>query len=179
MRWGMLSVRPTSPRAVAAAMAAVATSVLPLPVGVVSTTLAPDTSSMTASSCAAYSSKLKRRKLKSKAEVESITSQFSFKRLVPRQFQLGFHRVNLHRPTMPFTVVAHSVIASYIASAPTPAPPSSVNPTMTRVRLPMFDPAPLSMAWQILRLLGHVVGCRCIIETSTVNQERRARYACR
>jgi hypothetical protein len=42
-----------------------------------------------------------RRKLNSKAEVESSTSQLSFKRLVPasRRFQLGFDRVKLHRPT--------------------------------------------------------------------------------
>ena len=46
----------TSPLAVAAAIAAVATRVLPLPVGVVRSTLLPSTSSMMASSCASYSS---------------------------------------------------------------------------------------------------------------------------
>ena len=45
-----------SPPAVAAAIAAVATIVLPLPVGVVNKTLLPSTSSRMASSCASYSS---------------------------------------------------------------------------------------------------------------------------
>ena len=42
------------------------------------------------------------RKLKLKAELESSSSCFSFKRLDPssRRFQHGFHRFNLHRLTM-------------------------------------------------------------------------------
>ena len=45
---------------------------------------------------------LKRRKLKSKAKLESSSSYFSFKALSSRRFQLGFDRVDLHRPTSPF-----------------------------------------------------------------------------
>ena len=39
------------------------------------------------------------RKLKLKTKLESRISCFSFKRLGPGGFSLGFHRFNLHRPT--------------------------------------------------------------------------------
>ena len=41
-----------------------------------------------------------RRKLKSKAKLESRMSYFRFKALSSRRFQLGFHRFNLHRLTL-------------------------------------------------------------------------------
>jgi len=42
----------------------------------------------------------KRRKLNLKPKLETGSSCFSFKRLVPVAFQLGLHRFNLHRPTL-------------------------------------------------------------------------------
>jgi hypothetical protein len=44
---------------------------------------------------------LYRPKLKLKANFESSSSHISFQALSSRQFQLGFDRVKLHRPTMP------------------------------------------------------------------------------
>jgi hypothetical protein len=42
---------------------------------------------------------VKRRKLDLKAALESRISHLSFNTLRSRRFQLGFDRVNLHRPT--------------------------------------------------------------------------------